>query len=95
MEMPTLPNPGLRSVFPVGLVVDEVRVEPNLISVRAHPAGRFLRLSRLRAGPRTASIAATRRQLLDLPSHGRAVQIRVTIRRFRCISSTCLRRILC
>jgi Transposase len=33
------------------------------------------------------------RRLLDLPSHGRAVQMRVTIRRFRCAEPGCRRRI--
>jgi transposase len=33
------------------------------------------------------------RRLLDLPSHGRAVQLRVGVRRFRCGNSACLRRI--
>jgi hypothetical protein len=33
------------------------------------------------------------RRLLDLPSHGRAVQMRVTVRRFRCAEPDCRRRI--
>ena len=33
------------------------------------------------------------RRLLDLPSHGRAVQMRVTVRRFRCAEPGCRRRI--
>jgi transposase len=92
MEMPTLPNPGLRSVFPVGVVVDEVQVDSNLISVRAHPAGDFCVCPDC-GQPSNRVHSRYERQLLDLPSHGRAVQIRITVRRFRCISRTCLRRI--
>ena len=33
------------------------------------------------------------RRLLDLPSHGRAVQVRVAVRRFRCPEPSCRRHI--
>jgi hypothetical protein len=33
------------------------------------------------------------RRLLDLPSHGRAIQLQVSVRRFRCIHRSCPRRI--
>ena len=64
----------------------------DLISVRAHPAGDFCVCPDC-GQPSNRVHSRYERQLLDLPSHGRAVQIRVAVRRFRCISSTCLRRI--
>ncbi len=35
-----------------------------------------------------------RRRLLDLPSHGRAVELRVDVRRYRCTAGACPRRTL-
>jgi transposase len=34
-----------------------------------------------------------KRRLLDLPSHGRVVQLQVPVRRFRCMHPNCPRRI--
>ncbi len=42
---------------------------------------------------RRRSIAVYDRQLADLPSHGRAVHLRIQVRRFRCAAASCPRRI--
>jgi len=83
---------GFRSLSPVGLLVNNVEIGPDLILITA----------RCRAGAGRCPDCGLQsewvhsryeRQLLDLPSQGRAVQMRVTVRRFRCAAPSCRRRI--
>src|SRR5579872_3793318 len=77
---------------PVGLIVDEVEVGPDRISVTAHPvASRGVCPDCGQSSSRVHS--RYRRWLLDLPSHGRAVQVRVAVRRFRCPVAVCPRQV--
>jgi len=69
-----------------------VEVGPDRISVMAHPvATRGVCPDCGQASSRVHS--RYRRWLLDLPSHGRAVQVRVAVRRFRCPIAACPRQV--
>ena len=83
---------GFRSLSPAGLLIDDVRIGADRILVTA----------RCRAAAGTCPDCGRQskqvhshyeRRLLDLPSHGRAVQVRVVVRRFRCAEPSCQRRI--
>jgi transposase len=83
---------SFQSLSPIGLLVDEVEITTDRICISA----------RCRAvegfcpgcGRRSESVHSHyERRLLDLPSHGRAVQLKVTVRRFRCVHGDCNRRI--
>jgi transposase len=83
---------GFRSLSPVGLVINNVEIGPDLILITARcraSAGRcpYCGLQSERVHSRYE------RRLLDLPSQGRAVQVRVAVRRFRCADPNCQRRI--
>ncbi|WP_424140776.1 ISL3 family transposase [Roseomonas chloroacetimidivorans] len=86
-----MPGFDPNSLLPSGLVVDAVEVGPELISITAHPAQTFgvCPTCGLRSD-RTHSLH--RRRLLDLPSHGRSVELLVRARRFRCSTADCPRR---
>ena len=84
--------PRFQSLSPAGLVIDGVEVGSDRIVITA----------RCRA---TAGVCPDcgwqsgrvhsryERRLLDLPSHGRVVQLQVAVRRFRCVHIECRRRI--
>ena len=83
---------GFRSLSPADLLISGVEVGSDLILITA----------RCRAGAgrcpdcgRSSDRVHSRyeRRLLDLPSQGRAVQLRVAVRRFRCTDPNCRRRI--
>jgi transposase len=83
---------GFRSLSPADLLINGVEVGSDLILITA----------RCRAGAgrcpdcgRSSDRVHSRyeRRLLDLPSQGRAVQLRVAVRRFRCTDPNCRRRI--
>jgi transposase len=83
---------GFRSLSPAGLLIDDVEIGPERILITAR--------SRATAGRcpdcgRSSQRVHSRyeRRLLDLPSQGRAVQMRVAVRRFRCSDPDCRRRI--
>ncbi|MFC7739149.1 transposase family protein [Roseomonas sp. GCM10028921] len=82
-------NPS--SLLPPGLVVGAVEVGPDLISITAHPeqTSETCPTCGLRSA-RTHSLH--RRRLLDLPSHGRSVELLVRARRFRYLAADCPRR---
>lgn len=83
---------GFRSLSPAGLLIEEVAVAPDRLLVRARrraAAGQCPDCGR----PSEQMHSRYERRLLDLPSHGRAVQMRVTVRRFRCAEPGCRRRI--
>ena len=90
--MPPMVFQSFQSLSPIGLLVDEVEITTDRICISA----------RCRAvegfcpgcGRRSESVHSHyERRLLDLPSHGRAVQLKVTVRRFRCVHGDCNRRI--
>src|SRR6202521_2213669 len=73
---------------PAGLLINDVEIGPDRILITA----------RCRAATGTCPDCGRQskqvhsryeRRLLDLPSHGRAVQVRVTVRRFRCPEPNC------
>jgi len=83
---------GFRSLSPAGLLINDVQIGPDRIPYYC----------RCRASTGTCPDCGCpsgrvhsryERRLLDLPSHGRAVQVCVAVRRFRCTESGCLRRI--
>jgi transposase len=83
---------SFRSLSPAGLLIDDVVIERD----------RILIIARCRAvagecpdcGERSRRVhSCYERRLLDLPSHGRTVQLRVAVRRFRCAMPGCPRRI--
>ena len=83
---------GFRSLSPAGLLIEEVAIAPDRLLVRARcraAAGQCPDCGR----PSDQVHSRYERRLLDLPSHGRAVQMRVTVRRFRCVEPGCPRRI--
>ena len=83
---------GFRSLSPAGLLIEDVAIAPDRILVTARcraAAGQCPDCGR----PSEQVHSRYERRLLDLPSHGRAVQMRVTVRRFRCAEPGCRRRI--
>jgi transposase len=76
----------------MGLIVDDVEVRPDRVVVMARAAALTCRCPDCgRQSDRVHS--RYERQLLDLPSHGRTVHLRLDVRRFRCVSDLCRRRI--
>jgi transposase len=83
---------GFRSLSPAGLLIKDVAIEPDRVLIIARcrgNAGRCPDCGRLSDHPHSRY----ERKLLDLPSQGRAVQIRIAVRRFRCAAPNCRRRI--
>lgn len=83
---------GFRSLSPTGLLITSVEIGPDLILITARCracAGRCPDCGR--QSNRVHS--RYERRLLDLPSQGRGVQLRVAVRRFRCADPNCRRRI--
>jgi transposase len=86
-----MPNLDPSTLLPPGLVVDEVEVSPDLLSITAHPAQAFGTCPT--CGLRSDRVHSLhRRRLLDLPSHGRSVELLVRTCRFRCLTADCPRR---
>ncbi len=83
---------GFRSLSPAGLLINDVQIEPDRILITARCrgcAGTCPNCGR----PSERVHSRYVRRLLDLPSHGRAVQVCIAVRRFRCAEPSCLRRI--
>jgi transposase len=81
-----------QTLVPAGLIVDQVEVGPNLITVVARAAAKCCVCPSCgHASNRVHS--RYHRALVDLPSHGRVVRIRIVARRFRCAEPDCRRRI--
>ena len=83
---------GFRSLSPAGLLIKSVELGDDRILITAR--------CRSAAGTcpecgRSSEHVHSRyeRKLLDLPSHGRAVQLRIVVRRFRCMEPSCGRHI--
>lgn len=80
------------AVSATGLVVDTLTTEADRIMINAHPAAREAACPG--CGITSAKVHSRyARRLLDLPSHGRAVHLRVQVRRFRCSNRDCSQRI--
>lgn len=80
------------SLAPAGLIVRDVEIAPDAINMVAYSA------SKSSVCPSCGQISTSlhsryQRVLSDLPSHGRAVRIRVLARRFRCRQSVCRQRV--
>ncbi len=83
---------GMGTMVPVGLVVDRVEVEPGGLLVFVRPPSKSAICPR--CGGASRSIHSRYERLLaDLPAHGRRVQLRVQVRRFRCTWAECTQRI--
>ncbi len=81
-----------QSLSPTGLSIDGIEIEPERIVISARcRAAQGVCPDCERPSDRVHSRYA--RRLLDLPSHGRAVLLRVVVRRFRCANPGCRRRI--
>ena len=80
-----------RSLLPPGLVVDAVEVGAGTITIAAHRVQGFGHCPTC-GGSSDRVHSIHRRRLLDLPSHGHVVELRVQLRRFRCVAGTCPRR---
>ena len=73
---------------PCGLIVNDVEIVSDIISIAARPA------ATCSACPSCGQVSRSlhsryQRVLADLPSHGRAVRIRLMVHRFRCRQSVC------
>ena len=80
------------SLAPKGLVVERLETAADKIIVVARP------ISETAAYPNCTQVSKSvhsryQRSLSDLPSDGRAVQINIRVRRFRCGQADCLRRV--
>lgn len=81
-----------RALSLAGLVVDEVAVADTTVVVRARSATGAAHCPL--CGAVSASIHSRyERRLLDLPAHGREVAVTVIVRRFRCRTAGCRRRV--
>jgi transposase len=83
-------GPDLHDVIPVGLLLDEVEISSTRIAMTVRSAtpesccpGCGIRSGRVHS--------RYTRRLLDLPSHGRMVELQVAVRRFRCPDRACPR----
>jgi transposase len=84
--------PRFQSLSPAGLLIDDVEIGPDriLITARCRAAAGECPDCGRQSGRMHSRYE---RRLLDLPSLGRAVQLRVAVRRFRCATPGCRRRI--
>ncbi len=79
-------------LIPTGLVVERVHRQDGKMIVATRASTEFGECPTCRAISRRVH-SHYRRRLSDLPAHGHAVIVEVTVRRFRCIVSNCQRRI--
>jgi transposase len=83
---------SLQAVSPAGLVIGAVTTEPDRLLIVAQPTAPDAACPE--CGLRSSKVHSRYdRKLMDLPSHGRAVHLRVQVRRFRCAALGCPRRI--
>src|SRR5271154_3544956 len=80
------------SLAPCGLFIESAEPETGVLVILARPSSGTADCPL--CGSASARIHSTyQRSLADLPSHGRAVRIKLSTRRFRCVLATCGRRI--
>lgn len=83
---------SLQAVSPAGLVIDAVTAEADRLLIVARSFS--LEAPCPECGRRSGQVHSRYdRRLMDLPSHGRAVHLRVRVRRFRCGNAGCPRMI--
>ena len=83
---------SFQAVSPAGLLIEAVTTEPDRLLIIARPTA--LDAACPECGRRSGRVHSRYdRRLMDLPSLGRAVHLRVQVRRFRCATMTCPRRI--
>ena len=81
---------SFQAVSPAGLVIDTVMAEADRLVIVARPVS--LEADCPECGRKSGRVHSSYdRRLLDLPSHGRAVHLRVRVRRFRCGNAGCAR----
>ena len=81
---------SFQAVSPAGPVIDAVTVEGDRLLIAAHPSS--LEAIRPACGRRSGQVHSRYdRGLMDVPSQGRAVHLRVRVRRFRCGNASCPR----
>ena len=80
------------SLTPAGLIVGRVEIGPDkIVAIAQSPARMSFCPSCGNASTRVHS--HYQRSLADLPAQGRSVEIKLSVRRFRCAQSTCPRKI--
>ena len=83
---------SFQAVSPAGLFIEAVTAEPDRLLITARPTA--LDAACPECGRRSRQVHSRYdRRLMDLPSHGRIVHLRVEVRRFRCATITCPRQI--
>jgi len=83
---------GMGTMVPAGLAVDRVEVEPGGVLVFVRPPSKSAICPRCGGASRSIHSRCERR-LADLPAHGRRVQLRIQVRRFRCAWGECRQKI--
>ncbi len=85
-----MPGADFDALLPVGLLLRGVNIGADRISILARSATTSSTCPDCQA---TSARVHSRyqRHLLDLPSHGRTVDLRVSVRRFRCANTACRR----
>lgn len=83
---------SLLSVLPAGLVVDRVSVEADRVAVTAHVRAAKAACPLCRR-PFLRVYSRYSRHLGDLPWQGRVGELHLQVRRFRCATTNCPRRI--
>ncbi len=80
------------AISPAGLLVEAVTTEPDRLLIMARPIAADAACPE--CGKRSSQVHSRYdRRLTDLPSHGRAVHLRIQVRRFRCAAIECPRQI--
>ena len=83
---------SFQAVSPIGLRIETVTTEPDRLLIIARPTAPDSACPE--CGHRSGQVHSRYdRRLMDLPSHGRAVHLRIQVRRFRCATIACPRRI--
>ena len=80
-----------RPLLPPGLAVDQIEVGPDRVVILVH-AAEAMRCCPACGAPSNRVHSRYERRLLDLPSHGRIVELRLQVRRLRCLAASCPRR---
>lgn len=81
-----------QAVSPAGLLIEAVTTEADHLLIVARPTAPDAACPE--CGLRSSQVHSRyHRRLMDLPSHGRVVHLRIQVRRFRCTSTGCARRI--